>query len=192
MKDRRDEEAEEPKLRDHVYDGIQEYDQKLPNWWLWTLYLSMIWFVVHWEIYYLAGAGRTDGERIEAQMAAINEVKAAELEKLMAEINDDIFWEMSRNSQITDRGKAAYKTTCSACHGQDLKATLGSARLPGLPLDDDEWKYGGTPMEVFKIVRAGSPDKTKGMVAWEPTLGTKKVAEIVAFVLSHHDPPPKP
>jgi cytochrome c oxidase cbb3-type subunit 3 len=27
---------------------------------------------------------------------------------------------------------------------------------------------------------------TKGMPAWEPTLGVKRVAEVVAYVLNHH------
>jgi cytochrome c oxidase cbb3-type subunit 3 len=49
-----------------------------------------------------------------------------------------------------------------------------------------EWKYGGNPVEIFKIVRKGSPDVTKGMVAWETMLGMQRVSEVVAFVLSHH------
>jgi cytochrome c oxidase cbb3-type subunit 3 len=75
---------------------------------------------------------------------------------------------------------------CVTCHGTELNALLAGAKLPGLPLDDQQWKYGGTPKEIFKIVRKGSPDITKGMAAWEGMLGMKRVSEVVAFVLSHH------
>jgi cytochrome c oxidase cbb3-type subunit 3 len=59
-------------------------------------------------------------------------------------------------------------------------------KLPGLPLNDTEWKHGGKPTQILTLVRKGAPDITKGMPAWEPALGVKKVAEAVAFVLSKH------
>lgn len=170
-------------LRDHEYDGIQEYDQKLPNWWLATLHVAIAFFLGYWVSYYQFGIGRDDFERIDAKLAVIDAKKAEELAKMMGTLNDDALWKMSQNQTFVSAGEATFKGTCMACHGDKLQGGIG------LPLADAEWKYGGKPMEVLNIVTNGSPDKTKGMIAWAPTLGTKRVVEVVAYVMSHHTPP---
>jgi cytochrome c oxidase cbb3-type subunit 3 len=177
-------ESDQPRLREHVYDGIQEYDQKLPNWWLFTLYITIVWFVIHWLCYYQFGIGSTDTEAVDKVIAGMN----AEREKQMVSITDEQLWSMSRDPKAVEAGKATYMTPgmCVTCHGPELNGMLAGAKLPGLPLHDQEWKFGGKPTEIFKIVRKGSPDVTKGMAAWELVLGTKRVSEVVAFVLSHH------
>ena len=174
----------EPVLRDHSYDGIQEYDQKLPNWWLFTLYIAIVWFVLHWEYYYQLGFGSSDTALIDQAMAEMQVAR----DKQMETITDKQLWELSRDPKAVAAGKATFMTPgmCVTCHGPDLSATLAGVKLPGQPLHDQEWKYGGNPVEIFKIVRKGSPDVTKGMVAWETMLGMQRVSEVVAFVLSHH------
>lgn len=182
--------SNEPKLRDHVYDGIQEYDQKLPNWWLFTLYITIVWFVVHWLCYYQLGIGDTDTQAIDKVVAEMNAAR----DKQMEAITDAQLWEMSRDAKVVEAGKATFMTPgmCVTCHGPDLSGMLedpttkAKVKLPGLALHDQEWKYGSKPTEIFKIVRKGSPDITKGMAAWELVLGMKRVSEVVAYVLSKH------
>jgi cytochrome c oxidase cbb3-type subunit 3 len=178
-------------LREHTYDGIQEYDQKLPNWWLWSLYIFIVLFIGYWVAYYQLGFFPSDQERVNAQVAAIEAEKAQKLEELMGSLDDSVLWEMSRNTKITSEGEATYKTTCAACHAPDLEGNLDGSRpqYVGLPLSDSEWKYGGKPLEIMKIVAEGSPDKTKGMMPWKDALGGEKVAKVVAFILSKHPVP---
>ena len=176
-------------LREHVYDGIQEYDQKLPNWWLWTLYIFIILFLIYWVLYYQIGLFHSDRDRVDVEIEKIEAVKALRLQKLMGSLDDDVIWQMSRNGKIVDEGEATYTTVCSACHAPDLGGNKTGPQYVGLPLDDNEWKYGGKPLEIFKIVMDGSPDKTKGMAPWKDALGGEKVAKVVAFVLSKHPVP---
>jgi cytochrome c oxidase cbb3-type subunit 3 len=174
--------SSEPELRPHSYDGIQEYDQKLPNWWLFTLYITIVYFVIAWVLYYQVGVGQEDGAQVDALIQSLEKAREAEL----ANVTDDKLWEMSLDAASVAAGKQTYLTTCSPCHAPDLTATLGGAKLPGLPLVDKEWKHGHTPVEVMTIIRKGAPDVTKGMIAWESALGTKRITEIVAFIMSHH------
>ena len=98
--------SNEPKLRDHVYDGIQEYDQKLPNWWLFTLYITIVWFIGHWLCYYQLGIGSSDQDEMDKVIA---EQKAAR-DKQTENITDEQLWAMSRDPQAVEAGKAVVMT----------------------------------------------------------------------------------
>ena len=171
--------TENEKLRPHVYDGIQEYDNRLPNWWLWTFYGAAIFSVIYWFSFYDAEIMKSDTEIVEAQMAKVEE---ARLEAL-GEISNDTLWQMSRNEGFVEKGEQIYQEKCLACHGSDLKAGAG---LAGVNLVDDEWRWGNQPMSVYAVVANGSPDKSKGMQSWISELGPQKVSQVVAFILSHH------
>lgn len=177
-----DPQQEGPILRPHEYDGIKEYDQKLPNWWLATWYITMVWFVLAWAAYYQLGWGRSPTAEVEASLAKIAEVQQQALQN----ITDEKLWDMSRDPKVVAAGQATYATTCVACHGPDLSGKLAGAKLPGLPLMDQEWKHGHEPVKLLNIIRRGAPDVTKGMPPWEPQLGLQRVTEVLAFILSKH------
>ena len=178
-----------PELRPHVYDGIQEYDQKLPNWWLYTFYGAIVWFVVYWFLYYQTSLLETDHERITKQIGAIQAVKAKELEALLTKLDDKVLWDWSKNAVIKEEGHAIYNKYCFTCHAQDLSAMQGGVKLPGESLLDEKWMYGRNPMDLLKLVSKGTPDKSKPvqMPPWEAALSGAEIAKVVAFVLSHHE-----
>lgn len=171
------------KLRHHAYDGIQEYDQRLPNWWLYTLYGAIIFWVVYWFVYMIAGIMPTDGARVDA---AMSRVSAAKLASSIDVTNDNLFWEMSRNPVFTDAGKQTYNSLCIPCHLPSLRGKSENPAAVGPDLTDTAWIHGGTPKEIYVTVSKGVI--AKGMLAWEPVLGQKKTAEVVAYVLGRHQP----
>lgn len=181
-------------LREHEYDGIQEFDQKLPNWWLFTFYGGILWFVVYWGLYYHGGVFQTDQEKIIAQVSELHEKKDAELAATLATLDDQTLIEKwATDPVIVASGEAIYSINCVACHAVDLSATMDVAGnkipLPGLALTDGEWKYGAKPMDVFKLINEGTPADSTGhngarMQAWGQMLSPKQIAEVTAFLIS--------
>jgi len=171
-------EAKDGSVREHSFDGIQEYDKKLPNWWLFTLYASIIFSFVYWIYYEQSGVGKTSEENLAIELARIEEAQKANPSQLTG---DAEIWEMSRNETVVSAGQTSYLTYCVSCHGADLKGGIGQS------LVDDIWVVGGNPTDLVKVVTEGSP--AKGMMPWGPVLGEKKISEVVAFVLSHHEVP---
>ena len=50
-------EYNDPLLLDHEADGIRELDNKLPRWWVWLFYLTIIFAAVYMVYYHVLGAG---------------------------------------------------------------------------------------------------------------------------------------
>ena len=172
-------------LREHEFDGIREYDQKLPNWWLFTFYIAIVLFVFGWVTYYqLPLRIKTDHEYLTAKLDVISKKKEAELESILSSLTDDSLREMSRDATHAAVGKSIFETKCSPCHWIDLSAQLNGMALPGVPLNDAEWKYGGRPLEIMSLITNGSPDPTKGMIAWKDQLGPSEIAQVVSYIIS--------
>jgi len=160
-------------LRDHVVDGIQEYDQRLPMWWLIILFGVIGFSIVYWVV--------IDDRRFEGGFDPALEDKLAEIatKRLASSIdvtNDALFWEMASNPTFVSAGEETYIANCVACHGTDLQGGIG------FNLVDEDWVHGSNPNEIYVSVANGFPDK--GMQQWEPLLGQKRIAEVVAYVLS--------
>lgn len=161
-------------IREHSFDGIQEYDKRLPNWWLMTLYGAIIYSFGYWIVGHFNGAVTEPGPKLDRQLA---EARAAAA-KSAAELTDEKLWAMSRDAAVVAAGQQTFMTNCAACHRPDLMGQIG----PNLA--DTAWLHGGKPMDAFKVINQGVLEK--GMPAWASILGTQKVTEVTAFIYSHH------
>lgn len=160
-------------LRDHVVDGIREYDQRLPMWWLIILFGVIGYSIIYWVV---IDDRRFEGGVDPALEAKLDEIATRKLASSIDVTNDNLFWEMADNPTFVTAGQETYMANCVSCHGTELQGGIG------FNLVDDEWIHGTKPSEIYISVSAGFLDK--GMQAWEPLLGQKRIAEVVAFLLS--------
>ncbi len=167
-------------LRPHTYDGIQEYDKRLPNWWLFTLYGAIVFAAGYWAYFHWTDHMQPGWVRVKSEMEAIS---LAALEKGGAPTGAQL-WSFSQDPAIVAAGEKTFMANCAACHGTDLKGGIGQN------LTDATWIHGGTPMDIFALIRNGVADK--GMPTWGPLLGQQRIAEVTAFIISKNATIEKP
>ena len=165
---------DEDALRPHSYDGIQEYDKRLPRWWLLTLYGAIVYAFFYWGYYHAYKIGESPEIGLRGQM----EENAARAARNSAVLSDELIWKLSSDAQIVTAGKVTFETTCAACHKPDMTGLIG----PNLV--DQQWIHGGKPLEVIKTIDEGV--LAKGMPPWGALLGKQKITEVAAYIFSHH------
>src|SRR3954468_12654706 len=92
-------EPEDP-IRPHVFDGIQEYDKRLPNWWLYTLYITIVFWVGYWAYFEWLHVGKTPTQVVASAMIKIESERLA-----AAKLDDASLWKMSQNANFIAAGK---------------------------------------------------------------------------------------
>jgi len=165
-------------------DGIQEYDNPLPDWFL-ALFYGSIMFAVLYSAYYtgqgwsLSKAGGVSQSLSSSGAEYLATVAAARKEagnNRTAEPTGAELVAFLKSPSAISGGEALFKTNCAACHGDKGQGVVG----PNLV--DEYWLYGGGPEAVLASVAKGYPDK--GMPAWKPVLGAEKTRLATAYVLS--------
>ena len=156
----------------HEVDGIQEYDNKLPNWWLYILYGSVVFGFGYWFTYQIGGFAELPKAAYDSEQ---DRIAAAAPSKTGGAATPESLMALSRDRGTLARGKQIFAQTCVACHRAD------GGGIVGPNLTDEFWIHGGAPEKVYKIVSEGVPDK--GMVAWGPQLGADRVQAVSALVI---------
>jgi cytochrome c oxidase cbb3-type subunit 3 len=174
--------ASDPEVRPHAFDGIQEHNRRLPNWWLFTLYGTIVFWAGYWGYFEWFRHAPEGPQSIELAMVRI---EAARLAATAAtSIDDKSLWEMSRNPVFIEAGRQTFNANCTACHLASLRGKSENPAAIGPDLTDQIWIHGGRPTDVYRTVTQGVPEK--GMPTWGPVLGPRRITEVAAYVLSHH------
>ncbi|MBL8951573.1 MAG: c-type cytochrome [Myxococcaceae bacterium] len=154
-----------------VFDGIEEEDNHLPNWWLATLFLAMVFAFGYWFLYHstvwLDTPAREYAKEAEAQKKRL---------ALQNPMSDESLAALANDPRAVEEGKKTFTTICVACHKADGSGSVGPN------LTDRYWLHGNKPTDLYGAVMTGFQDK--GMPPWGPQLGEKRTREVVAFVLS--------
>lgn len=160
-------EHQKDELRGHSFDGIQEYDNDLPRWWV-TLFYASIVFSIPYVIWYHTPFfdSKSLVEEYQAEVLATNPVVT---QADTAAID-------YANPELIAKGKAVFDANCVACHGAQGQGVIGPN------LTDDFWIHGNKLAEVTQIVDVGVP--AKGMPAWGSLLGAEKVSQLVGYMKS--------
>lgn len=170
---------QEPDLRPNVIDGIQEYDNKLPGWWVALFYFSIV-----FAVFYMVKTHLLDGNLIVDELAADRSdySQQSKSSQNSSSGDDDPNAILSSETSIAE-GKNLYETNCVACHKAD------GGGLVGPNLTDRFWVNGGSPESIVASISEGIPEK--GMIAWTPILGKQKVYSLAAYVISLQGTNPK-
>ncbi|HVM89590.1 MAG TPA: cbb3-type cytochrome c oxidase N-terminal domain-containing protein [Puia sp.] len=158
----------------HDYDGIRELDNRLPPWWLWGFYITIVFGAVYLYRYHVAHSAPLSAEEYTISVArADQEVK--EYLKQKGETVDENTVTMLGKDDI-ETGKTFFETSCVTCHNK------GGGGNVGPNLTDDYWLHGGDIKSVFKTIKYGF----NAMPSWQNTYSNKQIAELASYVKSLH------
>ncbi|MCY1020981.1 c-type cytochrome [Pyxidicoccus sp. MSG2] len=154
-----------------IYDGIEEHDNLLPNWWLAILWTSIVFAAGYWFWYHIA-------ELSPGQLGEYSG-EAAEVAKRNADnkpVSDETLLALVQDPTAVGNGKAVFQANCASCHGAQGQGLIGPN------LTDGFWLHGAKPVAIHKVVAEGVV--ARGMPAWERTLGAERVRAVAAYVLT--------
>lgn len=161
----------------HDYDGIRELDNRLPPWWVYTFYITIVIGIGYLYVYHFSDIGLSQDQEYEV---AMEEAKVQKMKFLFAQANA-----VNEENVVAVEDEASLQLAhemflmkCASCHGK-----LGEG-LKGLGpnFTDQYWKNGGGIKNVFSTIKYGVPEK--GMIAWKSQMQASDMQKLASYILN--------
>lgn len=174
--------TETEKTMGHTFDGIEEYDNPLPKWWMYMFVATCVFGLAYYALY--PGLGNYKGLLGWTQVGQWeNEVQTAEekygpiFEAYAATPID----ELVQDAEAMKVGQRIFANNCSVCHGSAGRGAIGFPNLT-----DNDWLYGGTEEAIKATLINGRMGNmpAKGL---NPAMTNAQVDDMVHYLLSFSD-----
>ena len=178
----------------HQWDGIEEYNNPLPRWWLWIFYACIawgVWYVIAYPAWPMIN-GATEGYKGWSTRANVA-VELADAEAANAEINtklaaadlDAIPTDPELEGYARSAGAAVFNTWCVQGHGREGGGFVGYPTL-----SDDDWLWGGSMEDIHLTISHGirNEDDDDARYSEMPVFGEilepEEIEQAVNYVMS--------
>ncbi len=154
----------DPDTTGHSWDGIEEFNNPLPRWWLWTFYVTIVWALIYsiaypaWPL--INGAtpgllGASTRADVAAEIKTYEDANAPVEAALVATDLNAISSDPELVNYTMNAGGAVFRTWCAQCHGSGAAGNVGYPNL----LDND-WLWGGTIEDIHTTITHGVRNAT--------------------------------
>jgi cytochrome c oxidase cbb3-type subunit III len=161
-------------LLEHSYDGIQEFDNPMPRWWVYLFWATIIFSILYFFNVPGFGIGKGRIADYDRDIAAAASADAKRKAAQPAGASGEQLTAMTKDASVVALGKQVFGQNCAACHRADAGGQIG----PNLA--DDYWLHGGTLEQIHKTVVDGVLEK--GMPPWGKVLKPNQLDAVVAYV----------
>lgn len=161
----------------HEYDGIREYNNPLPAWWLYLFWITIVFAIGYLVLYpgmgkYQGTLGWTSHKEVAAEEVAYQKQYGA----LYADYAKVPVEQLAKDERAMKIGGRLYANNCAVCHGTDAQGAKGFPNLT-----DADWLYGGTPDRIVETLTQG---RNAMMPAWKDSLGDDGIKKVTHYVMS--------
>lgn len=185
----------------HVWDGdLQEFNNPLPIWWIYGLYVTVLFALVYWVMYpswpigkgflpgvntisYVNAEGQEEAWHWNTRAKLLKETQEAVIaqkpyyDKVAGLPYEQIAKDPELSSFVVSAGKAVFSDNCAACHQAGGQGKVGL--FPNLT--DDDWLYGGS----FDQINASITKGRRGyMPPFAEALEPAQIDELANYVAS--------
>lgn len=162
------------KLTGHNYDGIHEFDNPTPRWWVWIFVLTHVWGFFYLVVFILGGEDQSPAAYYNADNVELMKAQYGQLGDVKGD--DETLLRLMRDEKWNKVGGSIYQSNCVTCHGADASG------IAGPNLTDDSYIHVKKVSDIYDVVNRGR--QNGAMPAWGQRLQPVEQVLVSAYVAS--------